>query len=60
MCDFPVLEFAPEIVPDKVLVMKFADGGGIISYQKENDSRLHTLNDEEGFTRKARQLQIEV
>lgn len=58
--DFPVFEFAPEIVPDRVLVMKFDDGGGIISYKKEDGYLLHTLNDDEGFSRKIRQLRIEI
>jgi hypothetical protein len=56
----PVFEFASEIVPDRMLVMKFDDGGGIISYKKERGCLLHTLNDTEGFTRKIGQLRLEV
>lgn len=54
----PIFEFAPEIAPDKVLVARFDDGGGMISYRKSGGLFLHTLNDESGFTRKLAQLGI--
>ncbi len=56
----PVLEFRVETVPDKVLVMKFGDGGGLISYRKDENKFLHTLNNEEGFSRKLQQLRIAI
>ena len=43
---------------DTVLVSAIA-GGGIISYRRADGSFLHTLNNEEGFERKLRQLGIE-
>jgi hypothetical protein len=42
---------------DLVLVAAL-DQGGIISYQREDGSLLHTLNTPEGFQRKLRQLGI--
>ena len=58
--DLQVLEFNSEVVPDRVLVMKFDDGGGIISYHKNEGCFLHTLNDDEGLRRKLKQLEIEM
>lgn len=52
----PVVEFSTDAVPDKVLVMEFTDGGGIISYQKDDGRFIHTLNTKEGFQRKLEQL----
>jgi hypothetical protein len=52
----PVVEFLTEIVPDKVLTMEFTDGGGIISYVKEDGTFIHTLNTKEGFERKLEHL----
>jgi hypothetical protein len=43
---------------DLVLVAALEGGGGIISYQREDGSFLHTLNTPEGFHRKLRQLGI--
>ena len=42
---------------DIVIVWKF-DGGGLISYKKEDGSFVHTLNTEEGFKRKLKNLGI--
>lgn len=56
----PVFEYSAEVIPDKFLVLKFDDGGGIISYRKTAGCFLHTLNDEEGLTRKLDQLQVEI
>lgn len=48
-----------EAAADEILVAAFT-GGGMISYRRADGSFLHTLNDEEGFERKLRQLGIEV
>lgn len=52
----PVVEISTEIVPDKVLIMEFEDGGGIISFVKDAGKFIHTLNTKEGFKRKLDQL----
>jgi hypothetical protein len=52
----PVIELSTEIVSDKVLTVEFADGGGIISYVKDDGKFIHTLNTKEGFGRKLDQL----
>lgn len=52
----PVIEFSTEIIPDKVLTLEFEDGGGIISYAKDDGKFIHTLNTQEGFKRKLDQL----
>ncbi len=54
----PVYEFETEVVPDKVIIIEFGDGGGLISYIKNAGKFLHTLNNEDGFARKLRQLKI--
>jgi hypothetical protein len=43
---------------DVVLVVSL-DRGGMISYKRDDGSFLHTLNTEEGFERKLRQLGID-
>ena len=43
---------------DPVWVRVFPEGGGLISYERENRDPLHTLNTEEGFRRKLDQLGI--
>ena len=43
---------------DPVLVVEF-EGGGPISYLREDGTLMHTLNTSEGFRRKLRQLGIE-
>ena len=50
-------EFRVEGARDAVIVGRF-EGGGIISYRKEDGTYLHTLNTEEGFERKLAQLGI--
>jgi hypothetical protein len=52
-------EFRVESAKDIVLVVSL-DGGGIISYKRDDGSFLHTLNTEEGFERKLKQLGIDV
>jgi len=53
-------EHQTELVPDKVFVLKFAGGGGLISYRKGEREFLHTLNDAKGFARKLIQLGIKL
>ena len=55
--DVEVEEYHVNTAPDTVLVMQLEDGG-IISYQREDGSFLHTLNTPEGFRRKLLQLGI--
>jgi hypothetical protein len=50
-------EFQAAGAKDTVLVASL-DRGGMISYKRADGSFLHTLNTEEGFARKLRQLQI--
>lgn len=52
-------EFVSEKAKDRIVVVKFVDGG-LISYKREDGSFLHTLNTEEGFERKLLQLGIEL
>jgi hypothetical protein len=58
--DSSVFEFSVKACVDKILVMKFDDNSGLISYRKTENSFLHTLNNAEGFSRKLRQLNIEL
>lgn len=51
------IEFRVEAAKDIVMVVRL-DCGGIISYKRDDGSFLHTLNTEEGFDRKLRQLGI--
>ena len=44
---------------DTVLVVPL-DRGGLISYQRADGTHLHTLNDDEGFERKLRELGIQI
>ena len=44
---------------DTVLVVRL-DRGGLISYQRADGTYLHTLNDDDGFERKLRDLGIEI
>ena len=53
-----VSEFKVEAARDTVLVARF-EGGGLISYRREDGSCLHTLNTDEGFSRKLAQLGID-
>lgn len=52
-----VSQYRTSATRDVVLVAALADGG-IISYQREDGSLLHTLNTPAGFQRKLRQLGI--
>ena len=55
--DTEVSEFRAAAAKDIVLVAGL-DRGGMISYKRADGSFLHTLNTEEGFARKLRQLGI--
>lgn len=44
---------------DPIVLAPFAAGGGLISYRRDDGRWLHTLNDENGWTRKRSQLGIE-
>jgi hypothetical protein len=52
-------EYVVAAAKDTVLVLKLQDGGGLISYRRDDGSLLHTLNTAEGFERKLLQLGIE-
>ncbi|MCD9185116.1 MAG: hypothetical protein LUM44_01685 [Pyrinomonadaceae bacterium] len=52
----PAVEILTEIVPDKVLTIEFEDGGGLISYVKDDGKFIHTLSTKEGFARKINHL----
>ncbi|HEV2914696.1 MAG TPA: hypothetical protein VGX92_15570 [Pyrinomonadaceae bacterium] len=56
---FEVSAYRQSSAPDVVLVAAL-DEGGVISYEREDGSLLHTLNTPEGFHRKLRQLGIEL
>ena len=56
--DAPACEHRVPTARDVVVVVAF-DGGGLISYRRDDGSYVHTLNDHEGFERKLRQLGIE-
>lgn len=49
--------FRVAAAPDPVLVARF-EGGGLISYARPDGGFVHTLNTEEGLTRKLGQLGI--
>ncbi len=51
-------EFRVDAARDPVVVARLAQGGGLISYQREDGKYVHTLNTEEGFRRKLDQLGI--
>jgi hypothetical protein len=55
--DAQAKEYHVESAPDAVVVVEL-EGGGLISYRREDGSFLHTLNTPEGFRRKLLQLGI--
>ena len=57
--DVLVRRFNSNAARDTVLVVQLAEGG-IISYEREDGTILHTLNTPEGFQRKLKQLGIEL
>jgi len=54
-----IMGFQSDEAKDKVLVAVL-DRGGMISYKRDDGTLLHTLNTEEGFERKLRQLGIKL
>jgi hypothetical protein len=56
--NLPAYEFETKTVTDKVRVVEFSTGGGLISYVKTDDEFLHILNTEDGFARKLGQLDV--
>ncbi|MBS1795386.1 MAG: hypothetical protein JSS81_16130 [Acidobacteria bacterium] len=58
--DVELREFRVANAVDPVVVIRFDDGGGLISYQKPDGRFLHTLNTPEGFARKLAQFGIEL
>jgi hypothetical protein len=56
--EIKVKEYRVDSARDVVLVVRL-EGGGLISYRREDGSFLHTLNTPEGFMRKLLQLGIE-
>jgi hypothetical protein len=56
--DSPPREFRLATARDPIVVVTFADGGGLISYRRADSSYIHTLNTAEGFARKLEQLGI--
>jgi hypothetical protein len=57
--EIEVTEYRTDAAKDPVLVAAL-DRGGIISYRRQDGAFVHTLNTEEGFERKLKQLGIEV
>jgi hypothetical protein len=57
--EIEVTEYRTDAARDPVLVAAL-DGGGIISYRHLDGALVHTLNTDEGFERKLKQLGIEV
>lgn len=55
-----VSEYRSGAARDTVLVVVLDGGGGLISYRHADGSYVHTLNTQEGFARKLKQLGIEV
>ena len=53
-----VSEHRVRAAPDTVIVARL-EGGGLISYRRDDGSHLHTLNTPEGLERKLLQLGIE-
>ena len=56
--DTPATIYRVRAARDSVHVIQF-EGGGLISYLREDGTLMHTLNTPEGFRRKLRQLGIE-
>ena len=57
--DTPATIYRVQTARDQVLVVEF-EGGGLISYLREDGTLMHTLNTSEGFHRKLRQLGVEL
>lgn len=57
--EIEISEYRSGAAPDTVLVAALV-GGGLISYRRADGSFVHTLNTEEGFARKLKQLGIDM
>jgi hypothetical protein len=57
--DTPATIYRVHSARDPVLVVEF-QGGGLISYLREDGTVMHTLNTSEGFRRKLHQLGVEL
>ena len=57
--DTPATIYRVQTARDPVLVVEF-EGGGLISYLREDGTLMHTLNTSEGFHRKLCQLGVEL
>ena len=55
--DIAVKEYRSEKAKDRVIVAVL-EGGGVISYKRDDGTYLHSLNTPDGFTRKLKQLEI--
>jgi hypothetical protein len=55
---FGTREVRPKAARDTVVVTAFGDGGGLISYRRADGTHVHTLNTQEGFERKLRELGV--
>ena len=55
--DYAPVEFHVEAAKDAVLVLAL-EGGGLITYRRDDGSYYHTLNTDTGFQRKLAQLGI--
>ncbi len=56
--EIKVYKFKFEKTVDEIFIAELGTGGGLISYIKEDDRFLHTLNNADGFRRKLDQLGI--
>jgi hypothetical protein len=56
--DVIIERFDREAADDIVLVV-FVDGGGLLSYAKDDGGFVHTLNTQEGLRRKLKELGID-
>ena len=56
--EIEVYKFRSEGIADEILTARFNTGGGLISYIKEDNQFLHSLNNEDGFRRKLCQIGI--
>jgi hypothetical protein len=55
---FETRELQLRTARDTVIVATFSGGGGLISYRRADGTHVHTLNTQEGFDRKLRDLGI--
>jgi hypothetical protein len=53
-----VHSFSSTVCKDPICIVRFEDGGGLLSYQHANASYTHTLNTPSGLVRKMNHLEI--